>query len=81
VFLLCQSYRPTQSQGTITVGILCATAGLGYSNWRAGASSLGFSYSGFAGLQLMFSKGFGLTVEGGYSDFTPDISAGFVFKF
>ena len=59
------------------------TSGLGYSNWRGGQgiNSLGFSYSGFFGTRFYITKGFGITLETGYSDYTPDFGIGLVFRF
>ena len=59
-----------------------ATAGLGSSSWRGGGKDyLGFSFSAFGGAEFFFTNHFGLMLEGGYSDYTPDVNAGLVFRF
>ena len=58
------------------------TAGLGISNWRGAKDvNMGFSYSGFVGTEFFLSDHFGLMLETGYSDYTPDANVGFVFRF
>ena len=58
------------------------TAGLGVSNWRGAKDvNLGFSYSGFVGTEFFLSDHFGLMLETGYSDYTPDANVGLVFRF
>ena len=58
------------------------TAGLGFSNWRGAKDfNVGFSYSGFVGAEFIFTNHFGLMLEGGYSDYTPDANVGLVFRF
>lgn len=61
---------------------LGVNGGLGLSNWRGGKGNvMGFSYSAFAGFQFLIADGFGLTLEGGYSQFTPDLNVGVFFRF
>ena len=61
---------------------LGVTAGLGFSNWRGAKDfNTGFSYSCFVGTEFFFNDRFGLMLEAGYSDYTPDANAGLVFRF
>ena len=58
------------------------TGGLGLSSWRGAKNfNVGFCYSGFVGAEFIFTEHFGLMLEGGYSDYTPDANVGLVFRF
>ena len=39
------------------------------------------SFSVFGGAEFFFTNHFGLMLEGGYSDYTPDVNVGLVFRF